>query len=195
MNKTLRTLALALAAVFAVSTGAQAQLAFSAEVRGDFVFPTDDIDDAYEWNAGFTGIGYLDFHDTFSAYAGYNWSKFSANEDELGTGAEDATTKGFELGLKAKLPVLQRFGPWARAGVLFHDLDVGDDAGVDIETDTGFQVGIGLDIPLGMVVSVTPALHYSSYGATADFAGTLEDADADVTWWSAGVGLRFTFGG
>lgn len=193
MNKTLRAVALALVAVFGVATGAQAQLAFSAEVRGDFSFPTDDLDDSYEWGAGFTGDLYLDFHETFSAYAGYNWTQFSADEDFLGAGAEDASTSGFELGLKAKLPVAQQFGPWVRGGVIFHELDVGE--GVDFDRETGFQIGLGLDIPLGMVVSVTPALHYSSYGlGEADFGGTIEDADADVTWWSAGVGLRFTFG-
>lgn len=192
MNKTLRAVALALAAVFGVATGAQAQLAFSAEVRGDFSFPTDDLDDAYEWGTSFTGDLYLDFHETFSAYAGYNWTQFPADEEQALV-SEDASTKGFELGLKAKLPVAQQFGPWLRGGVILHKLDPGGD--LDLDRETGFQVGLGLDIPLGMVLSVTPALHYSSYGVPAvDLGGTLEDEDADITWWSAGVGLRFTFG-
>lgn len=192
MNKTLRAVALALVAVFGVATGAQAQLAFSAEVRGDFSFPTDDLDDTYEWGAGFTGDLYLDFHETFSAYGGYNWTQFGCDDGST-LCTEDASTSGFELGLKAKLPVAQQFGPWVRGGVIFHELDLGE--GIDADRETGFQVGLGLDIPLGMVVSVTPALHYSSYGlGEVNFGGTTEDADADITWWSAGVGLRFTFG-
>lgn len=192
MNNALRTVALALVAVFGVATGAQAQLAFSAEVRGDFSFPTDDLDDTYEWGAGFTGDLYLDFHETFSAYAGYNWTQFPA-DDEQATPPEDASTSGFELGLKAKLPVAQQFGPWVRGGIIFHELDLGE--GIEADRETGFQIGLGLDIPLGMVVSVTPALHYSSYGLeNVEIDGTQTDADADITWWSAGVGLRFTFG-
>lgn len=193
MNKTLRAVALALVAVFGMATGAQAQLAFSAEVRGDFSFPTDDLDDTYEWGAGFTGDLYLDFHETFSAYAGYNWTQFGCDDGST-LCTEDASTNGFELGLKAKLPVAQQFGPWVRAGVLFHELDDGE--GSDFDRETGFQIGLGLDIPLGMVVSVTPALHYNSYGVDdATLAGRLGcDEDCDITWWGAGVGLRFTFG-
>lgn len=194
MNKTLRAVALALVAVFGMATGAQAQLAFSVEVRGDFSFPTDDLDDGYEWGAGFTGDLYLDFHETFSAYAGYSWTQLPADEEQAAPIPEDASTSGFELGLKAKLPVAEQFGPWVRAGVLFHELDLGE--GIETDRETGFQIGLGLDIPLGMVVSVTPALHYSSYGVdgATPLPGTLCDEDCDITWWGAGVGLRFTFG-
>jgi opacity protein-like surface antigen len=83
-----------------------------------------------------------------------------------------------------------------RGGLLYHTLDLDVDGTVadeiicdgdcDSDASLGFEVGGGLDFPLGRKVSVTPAVRYTSY--EADFG----DADDDPTISSVvlDVGLR-----
>jgi hypothetical protein len=71
-----------------------------------------------------------------------------------------------------------------RGGVLFHDVEL---SGVDEKSDrsTGFEVGAGVDIPLGFVLSFTPGVLFRSY--TPSFDGT---DDGKVQYFDLSVGLK-----
>lgn len=195
-------LILAGAALGAASpAAAQSALPLSFEGRGEFAFPTGDFadGDAVDNGAGFGVSAMFRVLPMVGVYAGYERHTFSGDEEggEFGNVDAELIDSGFSAGAQLMLPLaLAGASPWVKGGVLFHTAEFsgsveGVPGGVDFKSDrsTGFEVGAGVEIPLGMVLSFTPGVVYRSYKPTfEDFGGDTEDA---ISHLSVGMGLRF----
>jgi hypothetical protein len=186
------TLALAPAA-----GAAQMALPIQLGVSGGAAFPMGDLgrDDAVSTGWGFEVNGTFQVAPGIGIYAAFDRYEFPFDEDpllNLGQAEGDIVDQGFAGGIRLAIPA-GGFGlsPWVRGGAVYNsaqfDYDTVDD---DPETDSalGFEVGGGLDFPLGFVVSVTPSVRYRSY--KPDIAGSNE---FDMSYVVGELGLTFRF--
>lgn len=211
MKKTMFGLTAGLALFAAVGTAeAQSPIPLAVEVRGGIGFPTGDLGDdeqgAADLGYGFGATGMFTVTPMFGVYAGYSRFSFAADTEELAGGAVDNVdvdynASGFNAGVQASLPAMMGFAgaaPYLRGGVVYHKLEVDlgdtvlddvvdDDAG-ESDYGLGFEVGGGLDIPLGPTVSVTPGVRYVTY--QPDFN---DEDETDVNYVAADVGLKIRF--
>jgi hypothetical protein len=174
-----------------VASGASAQsvLPLSFEVRGGLGVKTEEFrpsDEGITTASGGVGFGAnaaFDFLPGVAVYAGYD--RYSFNADIEGVDAE-YIDQGFVVGgrFTPRAGALLGFNPWVRGGVLFHDLQLTmlDD---ESERSTGFEVGGGIDIPLGLVLSFTPGVIYRQY--EPDFGDT---EAAKVSYFDISLGLK-----
>lgn len=194
MNKYATVLpALALAAVFSLPGLVEAQRtsAFSATVRGGAALPTSDFGDDVDTGWGFSGDIQFAFHPRVGVYGGYNWHDFDREGDIDGS----AASQGWNAGLQLILVPRDGLLPWARAGVVFMKLD-GDEAGADFDTDTelGFEAAIGVDWPLGDVLTFVPMIRYVGYEVDGDQVPFTPVNNLDVNYLTLEAGLKFNFG-
>jgi hypothetical protein len=145
----------------------------SVDLRGAYSLPIGDFGDNVESDFGF-GLGaVVTLTPSLGVYGG--WAKDSFGCDSaLCDDDSQVHASGFELGGKLILSGQRRFLPWAKAGLIGHKLEL--DAGpFEFESDRkyGFQAAVGLDYPLGEVLSVSPALRFNSLSVDDD--GFFED--------------------
>jgi hypothetical protein len=179
----------------AVAPRAHAQIPLSIDVRGGAALPQGDLGDdaalAADMGWGFEGSVGLALTPMFSLYGGGSRYVYERGGDDTATDGE-FVDQGFHAGAKVSLaPMLMGASPWVRGGVIFHDLEQ-DDAGAteeDTSTEAGFEVGAGLEIPLGQVLSFTPGARYHSYRQNSDSLGD----ELNISAWSIEFGgtLRF----
>lgn len=155
------------AVAFAGPARAQSLLPFSVEGRAGLAFPTGDFGRdlstgyALGANVGFNVIPLV------TLYGGYSYITFDLADDVPGSGEDTWDVSGFDAGARVNLPMIG-FSPYLRGGVVYYDSELsGTDFG---ESNLGFQVGAGLDFPLGAVVSITPEVSYVQVDA-GDVAG------------------------
>ena len=187
--------ALLLAGVLAASSAsAQSILPFSFEVRGGLGIKTDEFrpsDTETTTASGGVGIGAnaaFDFLPGVAIYGSYDRYSFNTSIASFGSAvAEEYVDQGFSAGAKISPPLsaLLGFSPWARAGVLFHTLEL---TGVSETSDrsTGFEVGGGINIPLGLVLSFTPGVIYRQY--SPDYGD--DTSDDKVSYFDLSLGLK-----
>ena len=180
-----------LAASALAASGAEAQiLPFSFELRGGMGFKTEEFrpsDVGTTTASGGVGVGAnvaVDFLPGVAVYGGYD--RYSFNAEVQGVDAE-YIDQGFVAGAKVAPPIGALVGlrPWLRGGVLFHELELTE---VDEKSGrtTGFEVGGGIDIPLGLVLSFTPGVIYRQY--SPDYG---DDAnDGKVSYFDVSLGLK-----
>lgn len=181
-------LGLALAGASAPAS-AQEVRGLAVEVRGGFNMPIGDFSDrGAESEAGYAADLIVNLSPAVSVYGG--WAK-----DQFGCDCPDAVdlwVSGPELGVKLLAMRSNRVLPWARVGVTYHELG-GEAGGLDVTSDRGIgiQASLGVDIPLGEVLSVSPALRYQ--GMTADFNGPFDvfTAQQQVRFLSLDIGAHF----
>jgi opacity protein-like surface antigen len=153
----------------------------SVEVRGGAAFPTASFGDRYETGVSYGARAILSVAPGIGVYGGYSQSDFDLKS---GIGGENASDRGFNAGLRAALPTgVIPFGPWVHGGVVYNEL-TGQVLGGD-ERKLGFEVGGGLEFPLGQRVSVTPGATYTSTSRDAAAGGS-----ANVNYVKADIGLR-----
>lgn len=172
---TLGLLSVVAAAAFAVPAHAQLPriTPFAFEVRGGLVFPTGDFgqpseEDVGEIESGITVGANATFHfmPMLGVYGGYTYNRFGVEGlEEL-----DVVDQGFNAGLRVAIPTpLIPIDPYVKAGLVYNTVGFefdGDDEGEELlESDRslGFEVGAGLGIGLGQVLSFTPQVTYTSY--------------------------------
>ena len=135
------------AAALAAGTGraaAQGTLPVSIEARIDAGIPTGDFGDAFDVGLGWGVSGAFDLTPNFAIYGGYSQFSFDLKDTDGVNSKED----GFDLGGRVLLGTgAGVWTPFAQFGVLFHD-------------DTGFEVGLGADYPVGTGVSLTPLARF-----------------------------------
>ena len=190
MKKSLVSM-MAVAAVLAAADAAQAQLPttpLSVVVRGGLVFPSGDLADEDELGGVESGVTLgadLEFAFTpmFSAYAGYSWNQFGIEDVD----DADVTDQGFHAGVIANFAA-GSISPFVKAGAVMHNLSISvDDESEDAEDESiGFQVGGGVNIPLGNRLTVVPGVTYTSYKITLDEI----DDDPTISHIAAEVGLK-----
>ncbi|MFO8173564.1 MAG: hypothetical protein R6T96_04720 [Longimicrobiales bacterium] len=188
-------LALLLAA-FLTPMGAEAQ-GISLELRGGLNLPVGDFSDEAgveaDSEAGIAADLILPIRETISLYAGFGREWFGCDACE---GDDGLNTTGLEAGVKfilpsGELPVL----PWIRGGATFHKAEF-TLGGVEADSDwgLGYQASVGVDIPLGEVLSFSPALRYQAYTADFDPLGLdFLDIEQDISFLSLDFGFHIHF--
>lgn len=175
-----------------VATEAKAQFSIPLSVEGrlDYAVPVRDFDDLADegmsWGAGVSlgvtpGIG---------VYGTYSTTEFELADIE----DAEVQDEGFSVGLTAALPRVSGLAPWVGAGLVIHQFDFNDEDGDNddgVDEDLGFEVGGGLAVPLGANIRLTPAIGYRQYGV--DVGTLLGTAEFDVSYFTAGVGVNFSF--
>ncbi len=174
-------LALATAAAVAIlPSSASAQI--SLELRGGLQSPTGDLDDVADGNAGFGGDIFFSVNPQLSIYGGYGIENFD----------EDINSTGFEAG--AKFILSSGSGgvlPWIRAGAILHELEFAN--GATSDRGLGFQTSAGVDIPLGEVLSFSPAVRYQRF--SPEFDTLIGDFEETASFFSLDFGLHIHPGG
>jgi hypothetical protein len=197
MSRNLLLLVLVIAATVRADLGAaQGVFPLSFEGRGSMAFATGDFPTGATTAGGASsgwGVGVsaaYSFIPGLAIYAGLDRFTFGVSDDAQLPADAEFVDNGFVAGARARLPLPMAATPWVRGGALFRTLQVrggGVDGGADPRSDRspGFEVGGGVDIPLGMVLSFTPSVLYRSY--RPEFGG---EGERNVRYIDAGVGMR-----
>lgn len=185
-NKTTFCAAILLAALATAPTGARAQISF--EARGSLQRPVGDFKNNANGNAGFAGDVFFNVSPQLSLYGGYGVEMFGCDGC---SGQDDRTSKGPELGVKLLAASRGGILPWVRVGATLHQLEVNDGAlHATSDRRVGIQVSAGLDLPLGQMLSFSPAIRYQAYRAEFPIAGGALVALRDVRFLSLDFGLH-----
>lgn len=177
MKRTVFALTTAVAAL-TFAGGAEAQGPLSVEVRGGFAFPTGSFAD---FEGGLSNAYTVGANARFQVtpmlgiYGGYSFTAFS--RDAGGTGVDVAGPEGGVIASFAG----GSLSPFVKGGVVYQTID--DQHGHELERNLGFEVGGGVEIPLGRTISFTPAVSYTS----------IPSNETDVSHVKADVGMRFRF--
>jgi opacity protein-like surface antigen len=183
------TVAVALA-LGAGEARAQLNIPLSVEGRVDYAVPVRDFDDLADegisWGAGVS----LGVTPSVGVYGTYSQTEFEFAD------LEDAEVQdaGFSVGLTTALPRVSGISPWLGAGLVIHQFEFDSEDGEEdegIDEDLGFEVGGGLAVPLGANIRLTPGIGYRQYGV--DVGTLLGTAEFDVSYFTAGVGVNFSF--
>lgn len=196
--KTMKTNFLILTLLLSVSalrSLAQDENRFGVELSSGVSCPISEINGT-ELNRGFgfEGIFHYRFMPHLGAYAGWGWNSFGADESYAGTDVNFEET-GYVLGLQYKHP----FGSspvsyYVRAGGLYNHVETENSDGDVINNSghgLGYQVAIGLDIPVGRNWSLTPGFKFSSLDRDSDFNN--ETIDMNYSYMSLRLGILKTF--
>jgi hypothetical protein len=203
-------IALAIAAAFAVSSGASRLVAQSISIalRGTGSFPTGAFAQTQPSPTANTamiegaksGFGYgLDVGLGFGpigVYAGFDHVKFDCATETCSADGK-YTLQGVSAGLKLWTPKVSMLRPYLRGGVTFNDLEggYGGQASNTLTTDKapGYEVGLGADIglPTFGLVSLTPEVRYIGQNLKAKIPGVVAPAAAGdgVNYFRFDLGL------
>ncbi len=176
-------LALSVAASFFIGVpAAEAQLQFSAEPRAGVSFPTGDLSSEGA-EAGLTlgAEGMVTFRRNMTGYLSLNRHGFSCDSDCQANLGSSPRSTGLGLGLKYVFPSPPDALIWGRGGVLAHRLSTSQDSG---DRNLGFEVGAGIDMPVGERLYLVPHLGFLSHDA---------GGDTRASWFSFGVGAHYHF--
>jgi hypothetical protein len=191
MNKVLFASAALAAVLVSGSANAQLGIPLSVEGRVDYAVPVGDFDDTVDEGLSFGAGVSAGVSPGIGLYATYSRTQF----DIEGLDEVEVEDTGFSVGVTTALPSVSGIAPWVGAGVVLHQFDFNDETDEDgndgIEEDIGFEVGGGLALPLARNVRLTPGIGYRQYGV--DVGTLLGEAEFDVQYFTAGVGLNISF--
>ena len=140
---------------------AQGTLPLSLGVRIDAGIPVGDDSEGIETGFGWGVEAAFDLTPTFAIYGGYSQFTFGIEDFD-----EDVSEDGFEIGGRVMLGTGGAvWTPYGQFGAVFH------------EGETGFEVGLGADYPVGNALSLTPMVRLRSID--------------DLQYVTVGVGLSF----
>jgi opacity protein-like surface antigen len=144
----------------------QRQISF--DLRGGYSLPFGDFGDnaGNDWGFGVGGV--LTLTPAVGVYAGWGRDSFTC---EAGICADDSQlhASGLEAGAKFILPSSGRALPWAKVGIVYHKVEFdGDLFNFESDRNLGFQAGIGIDYPLGEVLSVSPGVRVTLFDVGND---------------------------
>ncbi len=140
--------------ITAASTELRAQRPLGFELRGGIASPSGELDDSQlQRGIGFEGSVSYRLQPRLSAYFGWDWWRFAADEAFAGAGV-DLEETGFAFGLRYDRPLPGRRdsgpGVWLRAGGTADHFEL-EDADGRIIADSGYgpgwEVGAGLSLP------------------------------------------------
>lgn len=188
-------LLLSLAVAFPVTAQ---EVSFTAGARGDLAIPTgEDMEDA-ETGFGLGVEGTIHFTPIFGLYASFSQFSFGIDEDDTEFRG-DFTDTGFGLGAHINIPVADApVSPWLRLGAIYNVFEVdlraqGVNLSFESDRELGFEVGGGLDYPLGdSGLLLQPAVRYRTHNPTFDAFGAT--SDGTVAYFAVGVGVAYFFG-
>ncbi len=134
-------------------------------------------------------------------YAGFDHIAFDC---DAGSCASDATytLQGVAVGLRVTPGIASRLRPYLKGGVTFNSLKgaYGASGSTALSTDRapGFEVGVGGDIALGGLVSITPQVRYVGQNFEAKLPGVIVPAGksdgANYLAFDLGLSISTPFG-
>lgn len=186
----------ALAAIFAFAPPVAAQQPWAAEIRVGGAFPTVDVvGDLGTGNGvfleGSISYGFMPF---LGAYLAWDDVRFSPENSFAGPEV-DFTSTGYIAGLRFEHPLTEAvpFDVWLRAGVRYDYLkleDAADEIIAGTERDVGFEVGVGVAVPLVDGWTVTPGARFRA--ATHDVQlSPSRTEEAELRHVVVDVGVRY----
>lgn len=200
MKKSAR-IAIIAGVIAASATPVHAQLAYIG-IRGGAGVPNGTFSDPFQANAqdgvirgakpglGYgvdagVGLGVLGF------YAGYDHIDFDC-ETAACSSSGKYKLQGVSAGVRLGVPLIPILKPWVKAGVTFNEIN-GTNTGTNatkITTDRspGYEVGVGLDIPVLVLFSITPQVRY--VGQKLDLKGVYSGTKTNVSYYTFDIGLR-----
>lgn len=196
MKKAILTTTALLLAGLGADSPLSGQNAIGLEIRANGAISTQDTEREYN-NSGFGFEANLQyrFHPNVSAYAGWDWARFSALE-AIGGPDMDLKQTGYVLGLRYERPFSEtsRTAWWVRLGGIYDHLELKDADGNTVDDSGhgfGSEAGAGVVVPFGEYWSLTPGIRYRKI--SRDLA--VEGAEVPVTMESLafelGMGVHF----
>jgi hypothetical protein len=183
-----------LSILFTVNT-IQAQDRFGVGLFIDGSSATQDAGDADLA----TGFGFevdltYRFMPHLSAYAGWGWQRFGADDSFAGAEADFEET-GYRFGLQFMHPLgATPLDYYIRAGGVYNHIEIENESG-DITADSGhglgWQAGAGVAVPLGAKWRFMPGLRYQSLSRDIDVGAIT--TDVDLTYIALDIGFHRTF--
>lgn len=183
----------------------QAQgLPLAVEARGGFSIPTGDWNEEENLNtgAGFSVGALFNITPAVAVYGAWERFAFGVDDDgEFGSAEAETVDTGLRAGVEFSIPLgAASATPFVFGGVLYHQLSASVSEGgisFNIEADRalGFEVGGGVEVPLGAVLSFTPGVRYGTHSAAFEFDDAPAPGDDEVTVGRVTIdlGLRFGF--
>jgi hypothetical protein len=156
------------------------QVGVAGEGRVGVTLPMGDLSDA-DAEAGLAlGLELmLNFQRNVTAYVGFNRHGFSCDRDcGLGSGLRST---GFGAGIKYIFPSPADALVWGRGGVIAHQLSSDEVSG---DRNLGFELGAGIDMPVGDRFYLVPHLGVLTHSL---------EGDARATYLNFGLGLHYHF--
>jgi hypothetical protein len=172
-----------------------AQSRWSLEARGGASFATQDFGDAdLGVGFGFEGTAAYRFMPHLSAFAGWGWNQFSADQSFAGSDVHFEET-GYTFGLRFIHPFgTSKLNYLIEGGGLYNHIEVENNSG-DIITDSGhglgWQIGAGLAIPLGDRWRLTPSVRFRSLSREIEINEVV--TATDLNYVSVGAGISWLF--
>jgi hypothetical protein len=172
-----------------------AQKCWSVNVRSNINFPTKKLGDAtLKTGVGFEGVFAYQFLPNLSAYAGWGWNQFYANESFLGSQVDFEET-GYSFGLQFTHPIANtNVNYLIYSGAIYNHIETENKDG-KIINDTGhgfgWQIGSGVNIPIGNNFQVVPEIRYRTL--IRDINDGTKVTSVDLNYVSASLGMTFSF--
>lgn len=184
-----------LVAFLAMPAVSLAQRSWGIEFRPGVNFATKKLVDAsLKTGFGFEGIVKYCVVPSLSAYAGWSWNKFAANESFAGT-ENDFEETGYTFGLQFTNPFESRnLSYLIEAGGIYNHIEIENSNGniiADSKHGLGWQAGIGIVLPVGESFQLTPTIRYRALSRDI----TLDEVKTPVylNYLSLGMGLGWKF--
>ena len=147
-----------------------------------------------------TGFGYgLDAGinlGPLGVYAGFDHIDFDCEENSC-TQEGKYKLQGVSAGLRMSVPLFPIVKPWVKAGVTFQELEAEYGAassfsGFKTERTPGYEIGAGVDIPLGPFFSLTPQARYVGQKLDYKIPGVTsgDEVSKKANYYTFDLGLR-----
>ncbi len=172
-----------------------AQKSWGIEFRPGLNFATKKLGDAnLKTGYGFEGAISYYLVPTLSAYAGWSWNKFAANESFAGT-KNDFEETGYTFGLRFTNPFENtNLSYLIEGGGIYNHMEIENTNG-DIIADSkhglGWQAGVGIVVPVGESFRLVPTVRYRALSRNITL-GNIR-TPVDLNYVSAGLGLAWKF--
>ncbi len=195
MKPTLNVLVLVGALLLMIIQTSYAQSRFNWELRTGVDFATQKLGDAdLNTGFGFDGIIGYRFMPHLSAYTGWGWHKFRANNSFAGPDTDFEET-GYTLGLQFSDRLgLSKYDYFVRAGGIYNHIEVENSSG-DITADSGhgfgWQAEAGLAVSLGKRWQLIPSVRYRSLNRDIEIANTT--METNLAYFNTGVSILRSF--
>jgi hypothetical protein len=130
----------------------------------------------------------------FGIYAGFDHVKFDCETDTCQADGK-YTLQGVTAGVKVSPPMAGLFHPFVKAGVTFNDLKGGYGGSstnvLTADRAPGYEIGVGADVRLIGLLSLTPQVRYVGQELKAKVPGVSAPAATGqgVNYFSFDVGL------
>lgn len=196
MKKTIIATSALVLAGLGLSAPVSGQNNFGLEFRGNGAISTQDTEREYSENGfGFEATLQYQFHPNLSAYAGWDWARFSALNSIAGSDM-DLEETGYVLGVRFQRPFTETSPTswWVRFGGIYDHLEL-ENADGDVIDDSGHGLGVeggaGISVPFAGRWSLTPGIRYRSLSRDLEVEGVEVPVKMESLAFELGVAVRF----